>query len=89
MTYQITIAQDAAKSIHDLPKDVMARVEGRIAALALAPRPPGCKQLVHFGIDIAWRIRVGDWRIVYVIDDRAHTIAIRVVAHRRRVYRRR
>ncbi len=51
---------------------------------ALAPRPGGCKKLK--GGDNEWRIRVGDYRIVYEIDDTAKTVDVTPIAHRREVY---
>jgi mRNA interferase RelE/StbE len=56
----------------------------RIEHLAASPPPPGCKKLK--GGDREWRIRVGDYRIVYEIDDTAKTVAVTRIAHRREVY---
>jgi mRNA interferase RelE/StbE len=52
--------------------------------LAEAPRPSGCKKLKEHKDH--WRIRVGEWRVVYIIDDSAKRISITRVAHRREVY---
>jgi len=57
----------------------------RIEILADAPRPPGCKKLR--GGDREWRIRVGSYRIVYVIDDNAKILDVTRIAHRREAYR--
>jgi mRNA interferase RelE/StbE len=56
----------------------------RLEHLASVPRPPRCKKLK--GGDHEWRIRVGDYRIVYVIDDEARTVDVTRIAHRRDVY---
>ena len=48
------------------------------------PGPPGCKKLV--GGDKEWRIRIGDYRVVYEIDDAAKTVDVTRIAHRRDVY---
>jgi mRNA interferase RelE/StbE len=56
----------------------------RIETLATIPRPPGCKKLK--GGDKEWRIRVGDYRIVYEIDDTGRTVDVTRIAHRREVY---
>jgi mRNA interferase RelE/StbE len=56
----------------------------RLEQLGSVPRPPGCKKLK--GGDNVWRIRVGDYRIVYVIDDAARTVDVTRIAHRREVY---
>jgi mRNA interferase RelE/StbE len=58
----------------------MLRLEG----LASAPQPPGCRKLK--GGDNEWRIRVGDYRIVYEIDDEAKTVDVTRIAHRREAY---
>lgn len=53
-------------------------------ALADNPRPAGCKKL--HGYKDQWRVRVGDWRVVYIIDDEAGLVSVTRVAHRREVY---
>ena len=55
-----------------------------IKALAKVPRPPGCKKLS--GRE-AWRIRVGNYRIIYEIDDKESTVLIVIIRHRREIYR--
>jgi mRNA interferase RelE/StbE len=55
-----------------------------VERLASVPRPPGCKKLV--GGDKEWRIRIGDYRVVYEIDDAAKTVDVTRIAHRRDVY---
>jgi mRNA interferase RelE/StbE len=54
--------------------------------LGNAPRPAGCKKLK--GYKDQWRVRVGDWRVVYIIDDAAKLVSITRIAHRREVYER-
>ena len=54
------------------------------AALADTPRPPGCKKLK--GHKDQWRVRIGDWRVVYIIDDAAEVVSVTRIAHRREVY---
>jgi len=63
---------------------VVARIVPRLEHLGAVPRPPGCKKLR--GGDKEWRIRVGDYRIVYTIDDRARTVEVTRIAHRGDVY---
>jgi mRNA interferase RelE/StbE len=58
----------------------------KILALADNPRPAGCKKLK--GYKDQWRMRVGDWRVLYIIDDAAGLVTITRVAHRREVYER-
>jgi len=75
----------ARKELGKLDKPVARRVYAAVMALAEVPRPDGCRQLS--GYPGLWRIRVGDHRVVYSIDDgRLLVVALRV-AHRREVYR--
>lgn len=83
-SYRVALGSSAEKELHRLPKKLIARIVPRLENLASTPRPPGCKKLQ--GGDREWRIRVGDYRIVYVIDDAAKTIDVTRIAHRREVY---
>jgi len=83
-SYRVALASSAEKELHRLPKKVIARIFSRLEHLGTTPRPPGCKKLK--GGDQEWRIRVGDYRIVYVIDDAAKTVDVTRIAHRREVY---
>jgi mRNA interferase RelE/StbE len=83
-SYHVALASSAEKELHRLPKKAITRIVPRLDQLALTPRPPGCKKLK--GGDHEWRIRVGDYRIVYVIDDAARTVDVTRIAHRRDVY---
>lgn len=68
-----------------LPRDVAARLDPHILALAKNPRPAGSQKLTD--ID-AYRIRVGDYRIIYEIHDNILTVLVVQVGHRREAYRR-
>jgi len=83
-SYRVALTASAEKELHGLPTKVVARIMPRLEHLTSAPRPPGCKKLK--GGDKEWRIRVGDYRIVYVIDDTARTVDVTRIAHRREVY---
>lgn len=74
------------KQIQDLPVADQDRVLDRIKALAEEPRPSGCEKLS--GMRDAWRIRSGNYRIVYRVDDAADVVTVTRVGHRREVYRR-
>jgi mRNA interferase RelE/StbE len=63
---------------------MFTRVDRKILSLEENPRPSGCKKLR--GYKDLWRIRIGDWRVVYVIDDVKFRITITRVAHRREAY---
>jgi mRNA interferase RelE/StbE len=84
ISYRVALTASAEKELRGLAAKVIARIVPRLEHLALLPRPPGCKKLK--GGDHEWRIRVGDYRIVYVIDDTARTIDVTRIAHRREVY---
>jgi mRNA interferase RelE/StbE len=85
MAYRVFLTPEARRNMLALPKDVVRRVDACILALAGKPRPPQTRKLKGEG-DL-WRVRVGDYRILYQIeDDRLVVIVIRI-AHRREVYR--
>lgn len=83
--YAITFARSARKELENLPEQVADRIIHKVAAFAQNPRPIGATKLKGQGN--LWRIRVGDYRIVYEINDRAHSVDISLVRHRRDVYR--
>jgi mRNA interferase RelE/StbE len=82
--YSLEIKHSAQRELDALDDAVFKRIDRKILALADNPRPPGCKKLR--GYRDQWRIRVGDWRVVYLIDDVARLVTITRVAHRREVY---
>ena len=84
--YRVFLERAAEKDLKDLSSKVHNRIIVAIQTLAENPRPPGCLKLI--GSDNDWRIRVGDYRIVYEIDDTAQVIRVNRVRHRREVYRR-
>ncbi|RPI64088.1 MAG: type II toxin-antitoxin system RelE/ParE family toxin [Planctomycetaceae bacterium] len=87
MPYRLEIKESARKQIIRLAKPDQRRVMAAIADLAETPRPDGVRKIV--GADNAYRIRVGDYRIVYEIHDRVLTVYIVRVGHRKDVYRNR
>ncbi|MCE3010953.1 MAG: type II toxin-antitoxin system RelE/ParE family toxin [Proteobacteria bacterium] len=82
--YSVFILPTAQKEILALPKPARERVMKVIVSLEQNPRPSSCKKLV--GTD-AWRVRVGEYRIVYSIEDKVLQIEVVRVAHRKDVYR--
>jgi len=82
--FSIDIKASAQKELDSLENAVFARVDRKILSLADNPRPPGCKKLR--GYKDQWRIRVGDYRVVYLLDDANARITIVRVAHRKEVY---
>ena len=84
MAYSVGVERRAQKQIARLSAEMQDRVEAALRALAEEPRPPGCRRLTNRG---GWRIRVGDFRIVYEIDDDQRAVTVFRVGHRRDVYR--
>ena len=82
--YSLEIKPSAAKELDALDNALFARIDRKILALAENPRPSGCKKLR--GYKDQWRIRVGDWRVVYIINDEVKRVSVTCVAHRREVY---
>lgn len=83
-SYKIEIKRSAIKEIENLPSVVLKRVVAHIQELGDNPRPMGCKKLSG---DEKYRIRVGDYRILYAIEDDILTVYIVKVAHRKEVYK--
>lgn len=84
MPYVVHLKRSAEKELADLPREVHRRIIKRLLALRANPRPPGAKKL--WGGD-RYRIRVGDYRVLYTIDDALQKIEVSAVGHRREVYR--
>jgi mRNA interferase RelE/StbE len=83
--YRVFLERAAEKDLKHLSAKLHDRVIAAIQALAKNPRPTGCRKLT--GVDNDWRIRVGDYRIVYEIDDATRDVRVNRVRHRREVYR--
>ena len=86
MKYRLLIDARAAKQLEKLPKSAVPRIDAAIAALLDAPRPTGVKML-RGKLKPGWRVRVGDYRILYRIDDAAGEVRIFAIGHRREIYR--
>jgi len=84
--YNVALASSSAKELNKLSGQLLARVVSRLEKLASNPRPPGCKKLQ--GGDREWRIRVGDYRVVYTIDDAKMLVEVTRIRHRSAVYER-
>ena len=84
--YRLLIKPSAGKEIEALgQKKDRQRVVNRIAALASEPRPTACEKLA--GAEGRYRIRQGQFRIVYAVDDASRTVEVVKIGHRREVYR--
>lgn len=85
MTYRVTLTRTAVKERSRLETQEQKRVDAALKSLIETSRPPGAKKLSSRQQD--WRIRVGNYRILYEIDDDNQLITIWRIAHRREAYR--
>ena len=85
-SYDVVLTSSAEKELKKLSSQLITRIVPRLENLASNPRPPGCKKLQ--GGDREWRIRVGDYRVVYTIDDKRLLVEVVRIRHRREVYER-
>ena len=87
MIYRVEVAAAAVRQLRKLDRPAQRRVQAAIELLAVEPRPNGAKKLV--GGDSEWRVRTGDYRIVYEIHDNVLLVLVIAVGHRREIYDRR
>jgi mRNA interferase RelE/StbE len=84
--HRVLLRPSAQKFLRKLrDKNLAARLVAAMRGLANAPRPPGCEKLA--GAEDLYRIRVGDYRIVYQIQDEVLRVLVVKIGHRREVYR--
>jgi mRNA interferase RelE/StbE len=81
--YTVLILPSAQKQLNKLPNAIATRIEDKMMELEQDPRPPGCKKLK--GRD-AYRIRIGDYRVIYEIHDGRLVVTVITIGHRRDVY---
>ena len=81
--YRITIKKSAAKELSDIPKKDLPKIIKRIQTLAQNPRPDGSQKLSG---QEQYRIRQGDYRIVYSVDDKVLAVDVVKIGHRREIY---
>jgi len=84
MRYRVIIPKSVQKELERMPDDGVKRILIRLAQLETTPRPADVKKLK--GRE-AWRIRVGDYRVIYEIHDRQLQILVVTIGHRREIYR--
>jgi mRNA interferase RelE/StbE len=85
MSYELLIERRAEKDLKKLDSSLFSIIVEKIKSLSENPHPPGSRKLS--GSQNDWRIRIGDYRVLYEIDNRARAIKIMRVKHRREVYR--
>lgn len=84
--YEVYVEKTAENDLKRLPTNIFHRIIPQIRNLAENPRPSGCRKLTGSKND--WRIRIGDYRVLYEIDEKAKAVKIMRVRHRREAYRR-
>jgi mRNA interferase RelE/StbE len=82
--YRIEVRPAAARQLRKLDPPTARRIQGAIALLADDPRPPASRPLIGRP---AWRVRVGDYRVIYTIEDDRLVVVVVTLGHRRDVYR--
>lgn len=87
MTYRIQFAPAAVRQLRKFDPSARRRIQAAVELLATEPRPAGAKKLI--GGEGEWRVRTGDYRIVYEIHDQVLVVLVVAIGHRRDIYRRR
>jgi len=83
-SYKIKFSKGAVKDIRKLPKTTVERILYKVFSLATNPTPPGCRKIA--GMENLWRVRVGNYRILYTVEDDILLIEIIKIGHRKDVY---
>lgn len=84
-TWEVQLARQPQRILRRLPRDLRHRLDRAIRALPDDPRPPGCKKVA--GYDNLYRLRVGDWRISYAVEEDRLVVLVLEVAPRGDAYR--
>ena len=84
--YEVYLERSAENDLKRLPTSTFDRIVYQIKTLAEKPRPSGCRKITGSKND--WRIRIGDYRVLYEVNDRAKAVRVMRVRHRREAYRR-
>ena len=84
--YDVALTSSAEKELKKLSSQSITRIFSRVESLGSNPRPSGCKKLR--GGNDEWRVRVGDYRLVYTINDTELLVEVTRIRHRSEVYKR-
>jgi mRNA interferase RelE/StbE len=84
MKFQVILPKSVQKELNRLPDDITNRILARLTGMETNPRPPDVRKLKGRA---AWRIRVGDYRVIYEIYDRISQIIVLTIGHRGNIYR--
>lgn len=83
--YEVLLERRAERDLKALPAEVFHRIIPRLKALAEDPKPPGSRKIV--GLKSDWRIRIGDYRVIYEIEEQAKAVKVMRIRHRKEAYR--
>jgi len=83
--YRIEISATAERQLKKIRREDKVRILRSISLLASDPRPSGCRKMS--GYDDIYRLRIGDYRVIYEVDGRRIIVVILKIGHRREVYR--
>jgi mRNA interferase RelE/StbE len=84
MSYTVQLEKRAQKQLSQIPQPFLDAIDQKILALENDPRPSGCKKLKG---KEGWRIRVGDYRVIYKIDDGILLVLVIEIGNRKNIYR--
>jgi mRNA interferase RelE/StbE len=85
MSYEVRLKPSAERALRKLPREIQRRIASRLDSLGGDPRPSGCEKLA--GADRLYRVRTGDYRIVYRVDDDVLVVLVIAIGHRSDIYR--
>ncbi len=86
MAYEVRLKPSVERALRKLPAQIRSRIGRRLDGLATHPRPSGCEKLG--GVDDPYRVRVGDYRVVYQVSDEVLVVLVVTIGHPGDVYRR-
>ncbi len=85
MNYKVEFSARAIKDLHSIPITYQGKIIEKVESLGEKPYPKGCLKLKGLQENL-WRIRVGDYRILYQVDDSVKVVDIRKIGHRKNIY---
>jgi mRNA interferase RelE/StbE len=85
VSYRVVILPRAQKNLEKIALSSYEMIKKRLVSLSDIPRPPGCQKMRDR--EGAWRVRSGDYRIIYEIDDASSVVTVLDIGHRREIYR--
>jgi mRNA interferase RelE/StbE len=83
--YEVLLERRAERDLKKLPQEMFYRIIPKIKVLSENPKPAGCRKITGSKND--WRIRIGDYRIIYEIDEKEKAVKVMRIRHRREVYK--